>query len=435
MKGELTVRNVFTRERLLRLLPYFVLLAVFLPIHLLANPLYGDDVMFSQVLSQQRLWPWLFSRYGSTSSRLVIESVMIPVLSLPKAVWVVLDLGMIWLAFWSLCRLLIPQENLKRSLLLALLLCCYPFAHMASAGWRTTTINYLWPFACLLFALSLAQDQYRKGRLKGAVYPLFYLALLFATSHELVAVLALGGFGVAWVLSIRKQKTKWLVLSAMLLAAAQLLLILLSPGNLARLSFEEAKWYPGYNSFPFWQKLRIGLVSTWDFLIALPNVLLLLLGLGVLLRVCQREGAAGWQKGVSAVPLAVSAALMAYCLIAGPLGLPRADHGGFQGVLMLSFGVFALTLIPALWWALPTAMERAVSLGALAGGFACRMSLLLSPTVIASGARTYLFLYMGMLVADFYLIRGIRPGKGRWAAFALLALGVLVNLYYVYLHP
>ncbi len=174
-----------------RVLPYALLLAVSLAVHLILRPNYGDDMNFQNALDGTSLLSWLQLRYASWSSRLVIEAVLVLLLKLPALLWVAVDMAMLLLLYISMKRLLAPEASRKESLILALLLCCYPYSHMGSAGWITTTVLYWWPLSTAAYALSGMARSLRGESIPWYRCVLYALAALYGCGNELAAVMVL----------------------------------------------------------------------------------------------------------------------------------------------------------------------------------------------------------------------------------------------------
>src|SRR5512136_481978 len=121
-------------------LPICLLLAYQLVLHIIIQPTFGDDAALVKGIGKAGLIPWLLNQYQTWSSRLLLESVLALMLQLPAFIWKLTNIAMVLLTYCSLRSLLTAEMKLKESVALALLLCCYPFYHMCSAGWITTTV-------------------------------------------------------------------------------------------------------------------------------------------------------------------------------------------------------------------------------------------------------------------------------------------------------
>lgn len=428
------------------------LLLVQLVMHMNCDNLLLDDWVFEDVLTRGESIPvFLNTRWETWSSRLLIEGTLCAVTHSIWA-WRVLDsLAMVLLAY-ALCRLAGCAQRPGMLALSACLVTAIPFAVLRSTGWMATSVNYYWPLACTAGALIPLADALW-GRKTEPLWLLAAVPLaLFGANQEQTAAVLVGAslvFGVAlWVRGSRVSAAAALVLGV---SVVELALHLLCPGNAVRAQASVALVnLRDYGQFSLIDKLSIGLTSTTALLIYTVNPVLLATGALVASTVtARRRGpmanaaavmlslfvlrayAAGLTGGVSAMSgrNAPFALMQGYTLRLGPEGLARA---GGATLLMLFFTVAALGMM---------ALMIYVSLGhrPLAGacvlvfaiGFAARMALSFSPTVVESGERTMLPLYGAMMLCALLCVRDCEgEGARRWPvglAGAVAALCALCN--------
>lgn len=216
-------------------LPYLLLISVITIYHLLLSPeLFSDDIFFSSALEKAGLLEFLDGRYNGWSSRLFIEAVLV-IISQHMWLWVVFDILVYGIAAITLAYI---TNNLRYgNYFVVVMALTYPFMHMWSAGWMTTTLNYLWPITALLVAF-IPVKRYIDGQLlRWFDYLLFFVPLLFAISLEQGAGVA----GILLVLSmgylfLNKKKIPIFLPIGLALNIIQVIAILASPGNAYRLS-------------------------------------------------------------------------------------------------------------------------------------------------------------------------------------------------------
>ena len=430
-----------------------VLLLVQLVMHMNCDNLLLDDWVFEDVLTRGgSVLSFLKTRWETWSSRLLIEGMLCAVTHSIWA-WRVLDsLAMVLLAY-ALCRLAGCAQRPGMLALSACLVTAIPFAVLRSTGWMATSLNYYWPLACTAGALIPLADALW-GRKTGRFWQIAAVPLaLFGANQEQTAAVLLGAslaFGVA--LWMRDRRVPAAVLAVLGIAAVELALHLACPGNAVRAQESIALVnLRDYGQFTLIDKLSIGLTSTTALLIYTVNPILLATGTLVVSTVlARRRGLAanaaafmlslfvlrayaadltGAVSGLSGsnYPFAL---MQGYALRLGPEGITRA--GGVT-LLMLFLTVAALGLM---------ALMLYVSLGhrPLAGacvlifaiGFAARMVLSLSPTVVESGERTMLPLYGAMMLCALLCLRDCeKDGARHWpigAAGAVAALCALCNV-------
>ena len=231
----LNVKNKWSSNWRQFYLPYLLLISVITIYHLLLSPeLFSDDIFFSSALEKAGLLEFLNERYNGWSSRLFIEAVLV-IISQHMWLWVVLDILVYGISAITLAYL---TNNLRNgNYFVVVMALTYPFMHMWSAGWMTTTLNYLWPITALLIAFIPVKRYIDGHSLKWFDYLLFFVPLLFAISLEQGAGVA----GILLVLSmgylfINKKKIPIFLPIGLALNIIQVIAILASPGNAYRLS-------------------------------------------------------------------------------------------------------------------------------------------------------------------------------------------------------
>ncbi len=425
-------------------LPFVFLSAFFTAVHLIIHPTFGDDLFFSKALDKTDLFSWLVVRYNTWSSRLLLEAILVLVLKLPFFVWQVLDITMVLLLFYSLQSLLEPARRLKESMILALLFCCYPFFHMGSAGWVTTTVNYLWPASMAAYAVSGIKRWCMGEKLPWYRLSVHMLATSFACNNELAAVTLIAAY-VACLLHLAstKQNTRIYPSIGLALALGSILFTLTTPGNAARLKAETLHWMPDFRSLTLLDKLRIGFVSTFEHFVSIPNAVLFLLCLLTCVQVFRENKA--WQKRLLGfTPLIIQLGFSAFSLFrmlffTHELNYSVPDIHPKQGMLLFqaaeaaAFFVMIAGLLFSLCIILRDRRQLLLVLLTLGIGLATRMTLSFSPTVLASGTRTYLFMYIALIAVSFLLWnRGVPQRLERFFHLTVAA-GTFLSFIEVYL--
>ncbi len=186
-------------------------------------------------------------------------------------------------------------------------------------------------------------------------------------------------------------------------------------------------------------KLRVGFVSTFEHFVSVPNAILFLLTLLVCLQTFGNTK--DWKKrAVGLAPLLIQSVYSAYFFVekvfvtrdlsyAEPELWPSGMEAVlFQALLALAFLSMMTCLAVSLYWSFPDKSSFWRLLVVLGAGLATRLSLAFSPTVLASGTRTYLFLYMALIAAAFSLWRMGLPKRLESLCFGVAALGTVYNI-------
>ena len=421
------------------------LLAVQLVMHMNVDNLLLDDWVFYAVREAgESVSAWLSHRWMTWSSRLLIEGALC---WLTHSIWAfrVLDSMVMALLAWALCRLANADRRPGMLALSGLLVTAMPFAVLRSTGWMATSLNYYWPLAATAVALIPLADSLW-GRPTGRVMSAAAVACaVFGANQEQMsavlagAYLALGGWRM-----IRRGRVRGVHAAILAIALAELAGHLLCPGNALRAQQSVALVnLRDYGQFTLVDKLSIGLTSTAALLIYTVNPVLLATGAVVAGAVCaRRRGLAAllpaallllcqgiaWllpHMGTAGGWLAPFAQQASYVLQLGPAQIAEPAQWAMMALTVMLLGLMALTLYVCVG-------HRPLSAACvlvLAIGFAARMALAFSPTVVESGERTMLPLYGAMMLCSLLCARGCRAeGARRWPlAAALLVCALLAG--------
>lgn len=419
--------------------PFFVLLLMMILLHLLIQTGWGDEVNFKNYLKGTTILEYMQSRYSGWSSRILIEIVLIGLLQLPKIIWVLLDSSMMLLLAYSISKLFNHKRKESVNWVICLLCLIYPFFDMCSAGWYATTLNYLWPLALGMFAMIPIKNAYQSKKEKKYMYPLYSLSLLFACNHEQMCAIIFCFYFLFIIDLWRKKKLTKFIIFQFFLALASFLFIILCPGNGMRKELEMDRWYPTYGKFHLVHKVYLGIVSMIAVSTFELNILLLILSVILLLVSIYQKKKPIWIF-IASMPLMIISMFSVFPnLFASAFpGVGRViDYAGtftqmvpyiafnqvetymVLGLCLLLIGSITLTC-----YTCAKEKERLlIPLVALAG-FASRIMMGFSPTVYASGKRTFLFLNFAFIILIIYFSKELIKNK----KFKNIYIGILVAL-------
>lgn len=428
------------------------LFAVQLGMHLNADNLLLDDWVFEAVrASGQSVRAFLAERWQGWSSRLLIEG-LLSYTTHSIWLWRVCDSLMMALMAFSLARLAACEDRPWMLALCAMLVTTIPFAVLRSTGWQATSLNYYWPLACTLAALVPLADALWKRRTGRAWQALSLPCALLGANQEQTAAVLVGAYLVLGIaLIVRDRRIAPLLPVVFAIAAAELCLHLICPGNALRAQQSVALVnLRDYGQFALIDRLSIGLTSTSALLLftwcpvmvadgacVIASVVSRRRGIGFVLlaalplafalfAVFAPEGLSGW---AAAEPvMQVFERFGTYVLLMGPEYAMCGGHAAMMTGIVCMLGLMALSL----YLSIGHRPLAACAVFAFALGFAARMALSFSPTVVESGERTMLPLYGAMMLCAVLSLRDVRAEGGRrWpvaVAFFCCAVLAAVNV-------
>lgn len=366
----------------------------------------GDGVnWFSSVLDTRTLPQALHYRYLAWTSRLLIEA---PLFLLSHHMhiflWAMLDIFMCAVVWWALNQL----TDREHPWLVTALVLIYPMADLKSAGWMATTINYMWPLAMLLVAVLPLYMMYKHQPVKPVWAALSLMAELFATNFETVAAMYLIILAFFSITMICVRRLSWrgalYILLQWVIAIANIIFILTCPGNRVRNNSEVLTWMKDFASMTSIDKLVLGVNSTVLQLIS-TSLLFAIFSI-VLIGYTWMQGGRRqpFMLGLASLP-GTSILLVHLAPTFFPTILPLIKNfSTASGVNSINYYspssyimfIWSMCIIGSsiiVVFTQSKALADGVSLASVLGaGLASRVLMGFSPTIFASGPRTFIFL-------------------------------------------
>lgn len=370
---------------------------------------FGDDeIVFSKV---QFGLDFLVTRYNTWSSRLAIESLLVP-LSKHCTIFKLFNIIVLCtlpLGFWLLFK------NLNYTVwTFVLAVSLYDISEMSSSGWAATLCNYYYAAAACVFAVYLQI----KEKLNIPLYIVLVILMIYGCSAEQCAiamlVISTGIFG--------NTRNKAAFLS-IIIAALSLFLFLNAPGNSVRLE-RAIQLLPDFVSYTTAYKVYLGYISTLSYYIFQNNCIMLFF-IGVIV-FCK----------TNKLSLALSAMLI--FLVLQLLGFK--EFGGYFGKnyfsdkdfnfshdAALAFIINTLFVCLTLWGIVKLEIswrQKVTVIILLATAFAIRSVMGFSPTVWLSHLRTFCFTNFILLASTCYIAQSMEV-KEKNFVFIMLPCAVL----------
>ena len=413
MNTELSQKKTF-KERVIALIrhratPYLVLFVLIFFLHLLMN-MYSSDDRVMRAIEYDSLFSFMVERYLTWSTRIFTDTIFMLLLHAPTILWRVLD-SLLYTGFaMALTYLVSARANQKLRYLVLCFFLLYPFVDMVSAGWIVTTCVYLWSAASVAFALVPAKMALVSpdNRLKPQWWVFGILFSFLAGSQEqacctLIAMAVLMG---GWALYQKKFHPIYGV--ELGIGLVMLGVHLLSPALAIRDVAEAAGWFPDFAQLSFLQKLEMGFSSTMYKHLMEPNWIFLFFAILLTARLFQRK-VCPFGRLTALIPLgtsivfgfglgypALAATFPEIAAIRDALGFYGTNPawGNWESFLPLLFLIAnAVCIVIALYLAFEKPEEGLLCIYTLCVGTVVRMVLGFSPTVWASGDRTFIVLY------------------------------------------
>ena len=407
--------KIFHKESI----PYIAAGILFLLYFLRSETIQDDIAVIQKYGYVNSLWQHILlmkEDYLNWSSRILVNF-PIHVLVTHKLVWVLCNTAVVLLFIHGVERLVFSGENVRYRWYIVGIVLLFPWKYLGQSGWIVTSMTYLWPATALLYWLLLLK-QYIQGE-KPCYWKIVLSVLLglYATNLEQMAVLGTVVVCGGCIYALMQKKKKPLILIWILVLAAAFMIHLMVPGESARYAQEISKQFPDFLMLNMINKIDLGISTAMaEFLeeINLPYLVFAYL----LLKAVKQNGREPLYQAVAAIPLGLGILWpLSTSVLAGTKydisGLKATRIGAVTAENFLTFNGFYMLFVVAvcaicIGLSLLVAfnnLQKGIVMAALfAGAYATRVMMAFSPTIWASGERTYLAMYFVFAILSLFLL-------------------------------
>ena len=258
------------KEFLKKHLPLIIVIAFAIIVSTIFNPLTGDALVFSNMKGD--IFSLLKMRWNGTTSRVILEFILINILRNIPFLWRVINAFMIVLLYKSMNKLFNIKDDLFIKYVIAIFMLLYTYLDMSSAGWSATTVNYLWTLSLGVFSLIPIVNIIRNESYNKKLLILTIPSLIISTNQEQCAALLFGFlclFNLYYF--IKNKKLNLVLVIYLLITILSLGGILICPGNFNRVDNEIFTWFKDYKDLGLIDKLFLSLNNTFDMLLGRCN--------------------------------------------------------------------------------------------------------------------------------------------------------------------
>ncbi len=395
--------------RLKSLSPFTVFFTLALTVHFVLPLNWGDDKIFNAE-SSMALADFL---YGSSR---ILTDTMTYVFSKYHLLWRLINPFVLTLLPFALTRLLNVTDRKTQYVICALSI--FPAMVTVDAGFIATTVNYLWPVAFGLTVLLIFQNiaSGKKSLWHIVGIPLIIYAInMEQMSAVLTASLAIG---CAYMFFVKKRFN---IYPPVLLMISAFGLIYAYVGNTSqdnsRMLRETARYFPDFSSLSFFEKLELGFSSTmYCFTMDVRFAFAAFIAFTVFLAVILFRRSKRPADRAAALFPAVSAAVLTLLNLIKPF--EHLKHYRMTKAVYHFSPVadifFILVIVCIMYTVAIILKEKQLVIKAytvLAAGFASRMIMGFSPTVWASGYRTFFIMFISFTVVAIIILERERTAS------------------------
>ena len=396
------------KEKIKKYLPFIIFFIIMLILHINTNRFRDDQDVFGIALKNKTMFEYLSMRWNIWTSRMFLEFFEVTMNYINICYWKVINSFLYTLIAYSASKLF-TKQTLKENIIVCVSFLLFPFIIMWSAGWISTTINYVWTCALGMYAMTILKDEYNNNKVSIIRYILAFLALLFAVNQEQMCCVILACSLVSlFVFKKESKKNKWPIIM-LIISVISFIVIILCPGNKLRTIAEINTWFPEFKNYGLLSKTYLGIIPTVDLL--LKNNILIIVLLSVLSIGFCLKNKNNINKYISLTTLSFVSLLTIFkpIIIDSFSGMeklfdyfsytayPSYKLENFSSLIPLGIAIAMALIILYLVYAYFD-KQKLLGVFVLLLGLGTRFMMGFSPTVFVSGERTSFFLYTSIII-------------------------------------
>lgn len=373
----------------------------------------GDQTSFAHMAQKYGFFEFAIYRYKTWSSRLLIESVTM-FMSNHYLLFDVTVLISVAIFFYCFNGIFLREEKYRKLQFVSpvIFLLSFPSLFFTSAGLIATVTNYLFPMISFVIAwYCIIQENHW--------YTILSLPfLVFACMQEQFTVYAFILFVFALISSyLERKRINKNYFIATCVSLLGLVSGLLCPGSANRLTTETKIWYPGFETISFPVKIIKGYLETNRVLFVTSelNIVYLLLVLIIVVSIMKKQYFATFVSGTVIYTVITQRLGMNSLLTAVQRTIDNQNKSEIPNYFSLKENLYPIVLYTLILCIVAVVVFMIfkewkgglTALVVLAAGYASRMTVSLSPTIYASGLRTYTPLIFSFVIVILLLSKEI----------------------------
>ncbi|MBQ8782193.1 MAG: hypothetical protein IJZ57_00265 [Clostridia bacterium] len=378
---------------------YIILYLVFLAVHLVLPLNWGDDKIFLSKSADAGLFDFL-----QGSARPFTDGLTY-IFSRFHFLWRILNPAVLTVLVWVIPKIL-PSDNVHKALPI---LAVYPTMCMVDAGFVATTVNYLWPVTFGIISLLPLKNLIYGKRTKLSVRLLVLPLMLYATNMQQMAVVMLVALLAGNVYLLSKRTVNFYLIFQNIIVAGMTAYsyYINTVGENNRMVRETGRYFPEFLSLNIFEKLELGFSSTFYGLTS--QIYFTLAGsLAFMIFLCVMSFKQSTKlRLLSLLPPALSGVL---CFISpyifGELKNYKMQKAvySFEPVADIIFIIIGVLVVISILSLVKSNGNKIYCMSVLVLGLGSRMMMGFSPTVWASGCRTFCIMLISFILITLVIV-------------------------------
>ena len=358
---------------------------------------FRDDIIFlNMTTNQSSIMAYIFDRYATWSSRILIEAIVAVFSMLPLSLFRLFFSFLMSQLCWYYCRIQ-SSPSLVHTLIIHVLFLLFPLFYLSDTGFISTGLFYVLPFWGLLIGLVPLTNQLKNRSIKIFDWVLYFVGSTIASNFEMTAVLlfSLSLLLNIYLLFLRKKP----FIYAFIISFTGIIFSITCPGNKIRTAIEIENNLPEYTTWSFSDKIINGIFHGLLTAFANSEVKFFILAL---LLVAMAKNINNIKKIMITLISFFFVLLSSFLDQIFPDIFTQDFHSLYEGTVSDNIYLCLLLLaffscITTLYIAFDIIKDSIIySLIYLAGACSCFI-IGFSPTIIASGYRVFNFMIFGII--------------------------------------
>lgn len=377
----------------------------------------GDDatvINSTHNFSVMNAWQQEKLNWFRWSSRILVNFVNRSLLGLPRWIWGGYLFVSMYVLLKALSQLFVVENKKFCNLFIACLVLIMPWQQLSTAGWICTTGTYFGPVAFGIMGLVPIAKYYKKTRCSVLEEIFYIICLIYGTNIEQMMVIDVGCYTVAIIYFILKKINVKLILVNFCVTIMSVVNFWICPGNSGRKLEEEANWFPTFSMLNSVDKVDVGLFTTLRNIFLDNSFLFILIIIVMMTFIINKKYGEKKYKYIAFFPTIVLMLLgpfknfliLFFPHISGiynewsEYGLFTVDNakGISAYVIYLVLMVILLNILLLIILVSNSIEDLIVYVTILALGLISRIAIGVSPTIYASGTRTFEVFYMCIII-------------------------------------
>lgn len=391
------------------------LFLVLLIVHLFLPLNWSDDAVFLKKTADKDIFEFL-----NGSARPFTDGLTY-IFSRNQWLWRILNPFVLTVAVWSVHKTA-PLKTKNNKTLLICFAVLFPTFILVDAGFIATTVNYLWPVTFGILNLIPAINSIQGKKTNILFLVLLIPLLVYSTNMQQLCAVLLAIFPSIIIYFIIKKKSfkPYFILQFFITAAGTLFSLYVNfTGDNSRIIRETNRYFPEFGELNFIEKFELGFSSTfYSMTMEIRQAFAgFIIFTALLIFLTFKANKNKIQKSLSLAPAIFSVIFGILSLIpdnnssfinflTNEMQHPRLDKASYSFNILpdIFFIIICITIMYNIWTLIKDTEYKIISESIFLLGLGSRILMGFSPTVWASGYRTYCILFISFIYISLILI-------------------------------